>query len=158
MWWMWKKTVHILNQWMYLVTMSITPMSITINKMFTFVFSWKNVYNGFHVRLLRLLYTVPCTLWIMMVSCDSGRVSMVSRRSLALPTAPGMSLSLPLQCGPAHMLGMTRSLFLSQELYTPCLNKKTCYFYFLNNSIRQPNFGNFWQATLWRNLTWMMIV
>ena len=37
--------------------------------------------------------------------CVSGRVA-VSRRSLALPTTAGMSLSLPLGCSPAHMLGM----------------------------------------------------
>ena len=48
----------------------------------------------------------PARCWNVWWCSFSGRVG-VSRRSLALPSAPGMSLSLPLQCGPAHMLGMS---------------------------------------------------
>ena len=49
-------------------------------------------------------YSLCALLLPVLFVCVSGRIP-ISRRSLALPTAPGMSLSLPAQCGPAHMLG-----------------------------------------------------
>lgn len=67
-------------------------------------------YLYYALPKLRSTGCVDCVACV--VVSVSGRVS-VPRRSLALPTSAGMSLSLPLQSGPAHMLGMT-SLSVSE--------------------------------------------